>query len=336
MGVPITILSGFLGAGKTTLINHFIRQNLNVPIAIVENEFAPNGIDGVLLESRIGIEILEISNGCVCCNMRGAFANGIIELLEKRDTGEINFEHIIIETTGLADPSPIVQTFFIDENLREKTRLDACIVVVDSAHIERQLKEHNVAVAQIAMADRILLTKSDRIEEGYKQKILKRLNKINATAQIVEVINGICASDLWLNVHGFELSEDLDITRGNFSLGRQQKTKFSSFTAQAVQPSSWNDNIKSFYFEMACFDINLLGHFMEKLVEDYGHDMFRYKGIFAIAEEERRLIVQGVHKVVAFDYGSLWNEEKPLSKFVIIARTLDENWLRQKLASCLA
>lgn len=336
MSIPVTILSGFLGSGKTTLINQLLRQDQKTAIAIIENEFGEAGIDGILLERRDNLEVVEMSNGCVCCSVRGEFAAGINQLLEQRDKGIVQFERIIIETTGLADPSPVVQTFFVDENLREKTILDACIVLADAEHIDRQLNEHNVAVAQIAFADRIFLTKTDRIDNEKKQAVLKRLSKINSKVDFFEVVNGVCSADLWLNVNGFELSDNLEITKGSFGFDDSQKPRFSGFSAQGVQQQSWNDAIQSFYFEMGLFDIDHLGSFMEKLIEDFGNDMLRYKGVFAIEGEEKRLILQGVHKVAAFDYGSPCNGESPLSKFVIIGRGLDEEWLRKQLTLCLA
>lgn len=336
MVVPVTVLSGFLGSGKTTLINHLLRNDQWTPFAIIENEFGETGIDGILLEKHDKLEIVEMSNGCVCCSVRGEFATSINQLLEKRDKGLVDFERIIIETTGLADPSPVVQTFFVDDNLREKTMLDACIVLADSEHIERQLDEHNVAVAQIAFADRIFLTKTDRIDSEKKQSILKRLTKINSKADFFEVVNGACPQELWLNVNAFELSDELQITKGSFGFDEAQKPRFSAFSAQGVQQQSWGDTIQSLYFEMALFDIDRLGSFMEKLIEDFGNDMLRYKGVFAIAGEEKRLILQGVHKVAAFDYGSPWNEEKAISKFIIIGRGLDQDWLHEQLTQCLA
>ncbi|MGU3400070.1 CobW family GTP-binding protein [Brucellaceae bacterium D45D] len=338
MPVPVTILSGFLGSGKTTLINHLLKANSNQPIAIIENEYGEANIDGMLLDRGDTISVVEMTNGCVCCSVRGEFAVALNELMAKRAAGDLTFERILIETTGLADPSPVVQTFFVDDNLRETTRLDGCIALVDCEHIERQLSEHAVAAAQIAFADRILVTKSDRCDEDTHARVLARIHEINRKAEIFDVVNGQCPPSLWLDINAFELSDTLSLNEGVTEIRSGHAPKFRQFgAAQPVMASLHDDRIQSYYLEAARLDLDRIGSFMEALIETYGNDMLRYKGVLAIVGSDERLVVQGVHKVVAFDYGSPWRaDEQVRSRLVIIGRDLPMDEIRAGFAAATA
>ncbi len=327
MPVPVTILSGFLGSGKTTLINHLLENCGNAPIAIIENEYGQASIDTVLLNKSENISLVEMTNGCVCCNVRGEFSVALNELMAKRASGAVQFDRMIIETTGLADPSPVAQTFFIDEQLRETTRLDGCITLVDCEHIMRQLREHSVAAAQIAFADRIFVTKSDRCDEATRKMVLARIHEINRKAEIFDVMNGECPSALWLDINAFELSDALEMSDGFMEIRSGQQPRFRQFgAAQPIIAKAHDDRIQSYYMEAGQLDLDRIGRFMEGLIETYGNDMLRYKGVLAIAGHDERLIVQGIHKVVAFDYGSRWSEEENISsRLVIIGRDLPVN-----------
>lgn len=329
--IPVTILSGFLGSGKTTLLNYLLQNVSDEKIAVIENEFGEANIDGSLLTNNGSVSIIEMTNGCVCCSVRGEFAAALNDMLQKRAQGTLNFDRIIIETTGLADPSPVVQTFFVDENLREATLLDACITLADCEHILRQLDEHPVAAAQIAFADRILLTKIDRVGRSQRDDVVKRIHRINNKAPIFEITNGVATKDIWLDIHAFELSDDLSLTTGTYHIGQDSKTHFRQFgAAQAVTEQSWNDEIHSHYFEAGSMNIGKISAFMENLIDEHGNDMLRYKGIFSIGEEPHRLIIQGVHKVAAFDYGEPWRvDEKRLSRLIVIGRRLPVSDMRQ-------
>ena len=330
--VAVTLLTGFLGAGKTTLLNHFLRHQANASVAILENEFGAANIDGDLLQRGAGISVVELSNGCVCCSVRGEFRAALADLLARRAAGELQFERLIVETTGLADPAPIIQTFFVEEELRDALRLDAVITLADCEHIGRQLDEHPVAAAQLGFADRILLTKTDRVDEGTRAAAIARVHRVNPRAQIIDIVQGECPAALWLDLDAFTLSDELGLSPG-LNIVRAGRQGFEAFSPLSAQPRSWHDAISAQLFEGGELDLKRIGAFMESCIDQHGNDMLRYKGVLAIAGEPRRLIVQGVHKVAGFDYGSPWGEERPQSRLVIIGRYLPVDELRAGFAA---
>ena len=329
--VAVTLLTGFLGAGKTTLLNHFLRHHADASVAILENEFGAANIDGALLQRGESVQVIELSNGCVCCSVRGEFRAALTGLLARRAAGELRFERLIVETTGLADPAPIIQTFFVEEALRDALRLDAVITLADCEHIARQLDEHPVAAAQLGFADRILLTKTDRVDGATREAAIARVHGINPKAQIIDIVQGECPAELWLDLDAFALSDELSLSPG-LNIVRAGRQGFEAFHPLSAQPRSWHDAISAQLFEEGELDLKRIGSFMEQCVEQHGNDMLRYKGVLAIAGEARRLIVQGVHRVVGFDYGSPWGEEPPRSRLVIIGRYLPVEALREGFA----
>ncbi|MGY3942044.1 CobW family GTP-binding protein [Aeromonas tecta] len=325
--VAVTLLTGFLGSGKTTLLNHFLRHHANASVAILENEFGAANIDGALLEGGSGVSVVELSNGCVCCSVRGEFSAALSDLLARRAAGELNFERLIVETTGLADPAPIIQTFFVEETLRDALRLDAVVTLADCEHIDRQLDEHPVAAAQLGFADRILLTKTDRVDEATRAAAIARIHGINAKAEILDIVQGECPAALWLDLDAFSLSDELGLS-ASLRIVRAGQQGFEAFAPLSARPRSWHDAISAQLFEGGELDLKKIGAFMERSIDLHGNDMLRYKGVLAIAGEPRRLIVQGVHKVAGFDYGSPWGEAVPQSRLVIIGRYLPVDELR--------
>ena len=332
--LALTILTGFLGSGKTTLINYLLKHNQGEEIAIIENEFGATGVDGALLSENSNIELIELSNGCVCCSIRGELTQAFKELLEKIDEGKLKLDRLILETTGVADPAPIVQTFFLDEVLTERIVLDAVVTLVDAVHILKQLDEHRVAASQIGFADRIILTKTDCIDEAQKEVILKRIHTINSKADILEAHKGALPKSTWIDIGAFELSDALKINDGFYHAIDAKNIQFRSFSTTLPKEQSWSDDIRSYVFEAGELDIQKIDEFMDNLVETYGNDMLRYKGVLAIQNDERRLIVQGVHKVVGFDYGSNWKDERK-SLLVIIARKLPYQELLEAFRRCV-
>ncbi|WP_434664474.1 CobW family GTP-binding protein [Aeromonas sp. NJAU223] len=326
--VAVTLLTGFLGAGKTTLLNHYLRHHADASVAILENEFGAANIDGTLLEGGAGVSVVELSNGCVCCSVRGEFSAALSDLLARRAAGELYFERLIVETTGFADPAPIIQTFFVEEGLRDALRLDAVVTLADCEHIGRQLDEHPVAAAQLGFADRILLTKTDRVDEVARAAAITRIHGINPRAEILDIVQGECPAALWLDLDAFTLSDELTLSAG-LRIVRGGGQGFEAFSPLSARPRSWHDAIAAHLFEGGELDLKRAGAFMDACVEQHGNDMLRYKGVLAIAGEPRRLIVQGVHRVVGFDYGSPWGEEEaPHSRLVIIGRYLPIDTLR--------
>lgn len=318
--LPVTILTGFLGAGKTTLINYLLENNHGERIAIIENEFGAVNVDGALLKSTEDVEIVELSNGCVCCSIKGELTKALHDLLAKMDSGAFKADRLLLETTGLADPAPIVQAFFSDEIICERIMLDAVITLVDAIHIIKQLDEHRVAASQIGFADRIILTKTDSVDEAQKERVLSRIHAINSKAEIFEAFRGELPKEVWIGIGAFDLSDSLHVNEGFYQAKDVQNIQFKSFSAQKPT-QSWNDDITSYVFEAGELDIKKIGTFMENLVEVYGNDMLRYKGVLAVNSDERRLIVQGVHKVVGFDFGSPFENERK-SLLVVISRPL--------------
>lgn len=336
--LPVTILTGFLGSGKTTLINYLLNYNQNEKILIIENEFGAVNIDSGLLKKDANIEIVELTNGCICCSVQGELTEALHQLHKKRLTGEVQFDRLIIETTGLADPAPIVQTFFIDELIRETIQLDAVITLVDCEHIAKQLDENRVASLQLGFADRIILTKTDRINDEQQQIAVNRINQINAKAKIFAAVNGAIDKNIWLDIHAFDLNDDIEINKGFFVINNiaPLSADFKPINVNQYQ-KSWDDDICSYIFEAGELDLKKIGAFTEQLIEQYGNDMLRYKGVLAIKDQPQRLIVQGVHKVVGFDYGSIWDDANDReSKFVIISRKLPFEQLKQQFLATIA
>lgn len=336
---PVTILSGFLGAGKTTLINYFLSHHSNQPVVILENEFGSVNIDADLLTTSEYIQVVEISNGCVCCTVRGEFTTALHQLLDQRQRGEMNFARLIVETTGLADPGPIIQSFFVDERLRSALQLDAVVTLADCEHVIQHLNEHPVCAAQLGFADRILLTKTDRVNEETKMQAIQRINRINNKAEIFEIVQGGCPPNLWLDLYAFELNDEIKIPQG-FHIIRVQKSPgvhFQPLSPYTVSKTSWGDTIQAHTFEAGCLDLHKIGAFMENCIERYGNDMLRYKGVLAIAGNPQRLIVQGVYKVVGFDYGTEWDTRTPPhSRLVIIGRYLPVDELHAAFSAATA
>ena len=331
--VPVTLLTGFLGAGKTTLLNGFLRSSDNAPVAIVENEFGAANIDGALLNMGDNVRLVELSNGCVCCSVRGEFTAALHALLDSRESGNVAFGRLIVETTGLADPAPIIQSFFVDDRLRESLQLDAVITLVNAQHIQRHLDEHPVAVSQVGFADRILLTHADTLAPDNLDPIVARLHRINAKAEIYQVTHGECSPSLWLGLKAFVLSDGNPVSRGLHIVEGLPAPRFMPFKSEGKKPRV-NDDITSVVLEAGWLDLHKAGEFMSWCVDTWGQDMLRYKGILAIAGRTERLVVQGIHNVVGFDDGSPWrDDESASSRLVIIGRRLPWDEIRQRFAA---
>ena len=314
--IPVTILSGFLGAGKTTLLRHLLKAEHGLKIAVIENEFSDAGIDTQLLGDE-PVQVMTLSNGCVCCTIHTDLTKALYLLLERLDSGEIAFDRLVIECTGLADPAPVAQTFFIDEELRERYLLDGIITLVDAAHADVHLSQ-TIAQAQIGFADRLLVSKRDLVDDATFDALCQRLTRINRRAPIRVVEHGNIELAELLDVRGFNLNADLG---GGLNL-------------RPVQPAASVDRISSLVLRTdKPLDIDSLSGFMNELLEEHGKQLLRYKGVLNIAGEDRRLVFQGVLKLYGFDWDTEWAEGEPReSVMVFIADELPEAKLREGFA----
>jgi len=314
--IPVTILSGFLGAGKTTLLRYLLKAEHGLKIAVIENEFSDAGIDTQLLGDE-PVQVMTLANGCVCCTIHTDLTKALYLLLERLDSGEIAFDRLVIECTGLADPAPVAQTFFIDEELRERYLLDGIITLVDAAHADVHLSQ-TIAQAQIGFADRLLVSKRDLVDDAAFEALSQRLTRINRRAPIRVVEHGKIDLAQLLDVRGFNLNADLG---GGLSL-------------RPVQPAATVDRISSLVLRTdKSLDIDSLSAFMDELLEDHGKQLLRYKGVLSIAGEERRLVFQGVLKLYGFDWDTEWAEgEARESVMVFIADDLPEAKIREGFA----
>lgn len=314
--IPVTILSGFLGAGKTTLLRYLLKAEHGLKIAVIENEFSDAGIDTQLLGDE-PVQVMTLANGCVCCTIHTDLTKALYLLLERLDSGEIAFDRLVIECTGLADPAPVAQTFFIDEELRERYLLDGIITLVDAAHADVHLSQ-TIAQAQIGFADRLLVSKRDLVDDATFDALCERLTRINRRAPIRVVEHGKIDLAELLDVRGFNLNADLG---GGLSL-------------RPVQPAASIDRISSLVLRTDTpLDIDSLSTFMNDLLESHGKQLLRYKGVLNIAGEERRLVFQGVLKLYGFDWDTEWAEgETRESVMVFIADDLPEAKIREGFA----
>ena len=314
--IPVTILSGFLGAGKTTLLRYLLKAEHGLKIAVIENEFSDAGIDTQLLGDE-PVQVMTLANGCVCCTIHTDLTKALYLLLERLDSGEIAFDRLVIECTGLADPAPVAQTFFIDEELRERYLLDGIITLVDAAHADVHLSQ-TIAQAQIGFADRLLVSKRDLVDDATFDALCERLTRINRRAPIRVVEHGKIDLAQLLDVRGFNLNADRG---GGLSL-------------RPVPPATSVDRISSLVLRTdKPLDIDSLSTFMNDLLESHGKQLLRYKGVLNIAGEERRLVFQGVLKLYGFDWDTEWAEgEARESVMVFIADDLPEAKIREGFA----
>src|SRR5713226_2890307 len=319
--VPVTILTGFLGSGKTTLINRVLKERHGQRIAVIENEFGEAGVDNDILLNETGEQIIEMNNGCVCCTVRGDLIRVLGELKERRDSGKLKFDRVIIETTGMADPGPVAQSFFIDEKIGNYYLLYSVITVVDAKHAPRQLDEFREAQEQVGFADRILMSKTDLVSEAEQEKLRRRLVQMNPRAPIKKLQFGNTPIEDILEIRGFNLNATLELAPDFLEEGEHEHDEHvSSFVFRSDRP----------------FDSAKLEEFLSGVVQIYGPDMLRYKGMLYMKGNAHRVVFQGVHMLMGGDLGRAWGkDEKRSSTMVFIGKNLPQDLFMKGLEQCL-
>jgi G3E family GTPase len=319
--VPVTILTGFLGSGKTTLLNRILKEDHGHRIAVIENEFGEIGVDNEIIETGEE-QIVEMNNGCICCTVRGDLIRILGSLKEKRDEGKLKFDRVVIETTGMADPGPVAQTFFTDEEIGNYYLLDSIITLVDAKHAPKQLDEFHEAQEQVGFADRILLSKTDLTAEDETQQLIQRLKRMNPRAPIKKVHFGEAPIGEVLDIRGFNLNAILQLD--------------PEFLVDSHHEH--HDEVESFVFRSdKPFDGQKLEQFLSGMIQVYGPDLLRYKGVLWMKGNPRRVVFQGVHMMMGGDMGKPWAKgEKKQSIMVFIGKKLPKDIFIAGMQECLS
>jgi len=352
--IPSTILTGFLGAGKTTLLNRILQEDHGMRIAVIENEFGQENIDNEILVQETGEQIVEMNNGCICCTVRGDLIVALNSLAQKRAAGEISFDRVVIETTGLANPGPVAQTFFVDEEVGAHYLLDAVVTVVDARHAMDQLDQHEEAQRQVGFADKILLSKIDLVDAGAVERLKTRLSRINPRAPISTSDFGRAPIAEVLDLRGFNLNDKLELDP-DFLLVEEGHDHAHEHTHEHGHDDCGHDHahgeacthdhhhghhsddIAAFVFKSdRAFDPERLEQFLGSLVQVFGPQMLRYKGVLRMEGVDRKVVFQGVHQIMGSDVGPKWSEsETPATKMVFIGKNLPKDVFIRGLEQCL-
>jgi len=332
--VPVTILTGFLGSGKTTLLNHILTQEHGKRIAIIENEFGDVGIDDALLEKNVkehtdGDEIIEMMNGCICCTVRQDLVEVVKKLAARAKAGGPPLDGIVIETTGLADPAPVAQTFFVDEEVAAFCKLDGIVTLIDAKHVSQHLDEEkpegveNEAVEQVAFADRLILNKCDLVpEEADLAAVEQKLRDINKFAPIIRSTQSVVSVDQVLKIGAFDLEKTLEMDPEFLNTEGEHEHDNSVSSLGVDLPGE--------------VDIGLLQDWLGTLLKDKGTDLYRMKGILAIQGESQKYQYHAVHMLFNGTFTEEWGDEERSCKLTFIGKNLNHEELRNQFYACMA
>ncbi|MES2632310.1 MAG: GTP-binding protein [Pseudomonadota bacterium] len=350
--IPATILTGFLGSGKTTLLKRVLTEAHGQKIAVIENEFGEENIDSDILVTESKEQIIQMSNGCICCTIREDLRETLRDLAEKKRKGLLDFDRVVIETTGLADPGPVAQTFFMDDEIAETYLLDSILTLVDAKHAAEQLNERQEARRQVGFADQIFISKTDLVARDEVDALIHRLKHMNPRAPQRAVHFGDVKLAEVFDLRGFNLNAKLDIdpdflkeaddhghdhAHGHDHEHGENCDHPSHAHEGHGHHHHHDDDVKSFVFKSdRAFDPARLEDFLGAIVNIYGPKMLRYKGVLFMNGTERKVIFQGVHQLMGSDLGPKWAEgEKPNSKMVFIGIDLPKDIFLQGLEQCL-
>jgi G3E family GTPase len=344
--IPATILTGFLGSGKTTLLKRVLSEAHGQKIAVIENEFGEENIDNDILVADTNEQIIQMSNGCICCTIREDLRSTLTDLAAKRRKGELQFDRVVIETTGLADPGPVAQTFFMDDEIAESFLLDSILTLVDAKHADQQLDTRQEARRQVGFADQIFISKTDLVEPGAVDALAHRIKHMNPRAPQRRVHFGeVPIADVF-DLRGFNLNAKLEIDPDFLKeddhdpLHHHDHDHDHEHGEHCDHPHHHHhdDDVKSFVFRSdRPFHPAKLEDFLGAIVQIYGPRMLRYKGVLHMQGTDRKVIFQGVHQLMGSDLGPKWAEgEDRTSKMVFIGLDLPQDIFRQGLEQCLA
>ncbi|WOK95811.1 hypothetical protein Cni_G04518 [Canna indica] len=341
--VPATVITGFLGSGKTTLLNHILTSQHGKRIAVIENEFGEVDIDSSLVASHSSVseDIVMVNNGCLCCTVRGDLVKMLLELVKKRRD---KFDHIVIETTGLAKPSPVIETFCADELVSRHVKLDGVVTLVDCKHAMQHLNEVkprwvvNEAVEQVAYADRIILNKTDLVNEAELDAVTKKIKLINGMAQIKQAQFGSVDMDFVLGIGGYDLDRiDSEVQVDTSHETSQHCEHGHDHNGEHHHDHVHDSNVTSVSIvSEGTLDLDEVNDWLERLVDEKGEDLYRMKGVISVNDSTGRFVFQGVHSMLDGCPAKPWGpDEKRINKLVFIGRNLDEAALRKAFKGCL-
>ncbi|NYH97612.1 CobW family GTP-binding protein [Cupriavidus plantarum] len=353
--IPVTILTGFLGSGKTTLLKRILNEQHGMKIAVIENEFGEENIDNEILVQDGREQIVQMSNGCICCTIRGDLVQALSDLLTRRDAGEFDFDRVVIETTGVANPGPVAQTFFMDEEIAARYLLDAVITLVDAKHANMQLDKQEEVQRQVGFADAIFITKADLVEEKEVADLRHRLLHMNPRAPIRTAHFGEAPIETIFDLRGFNLNEKLEIDPEFLRTDDHDHDHDHDHGHVHDEHCGHDhghdhghahdhhhhhhhtDRIKSFVFRSdKPFHYGKLEEFLSGILSVYGEKLLRYKGVLYMEGVDRKVVFQGVHQLMGSDIGAKWGDETPVTKMVFIGVDLPQEAILKGLESCLA